>query len=90
MEMIVPKKKEFDEASYLRGQRSAWRALLSQCLNELGYGKDPDARKAGWITEREAAIAMLRMACDEFGDNDWDESLHLADIIEKHLYKHLG
>jgi hypothetical protein len=39
--------------------------------------------------ERKEAIAKLREVCEEFGDNDWEDSLHLADIIEKHLYLHL-
>lgn len=33
--------------------------------------------------------AKLRMLCAEFGDNDWDSGLHLADIIEKLLADHL-
>lgn len=35
--------------------------------------------------ERVAAVAMLRLECAEYGDNDWPDTLHLADIIEKHL-----
>lgn len=35
--------------------------------------------------ERQAAVAMLRIECAEYDDNDWLDSLHLADIIEKHL-----
>ena len=40
-------------------------------------------------SEREEAIATLRRVCDRFGDNDWDPWLPLADIIEKHLVRHL-
>lgn len=32
---------------------------------------------------------MLRQVCDEFGDNDWPDNLHLADVIEKHLWDEL-
>jgi hypothetical protein len=35
--------------------------------------------------EREDAVAMLRIECAEYDDNDWPDSLHLADIVEKHL-----
>jgi hypothetical protein len=35
--------------------------------------------------ERVAAVAMLRIECAEYDDNDWPDTLHLADIIEKHL-----
>lgn len=35
--------------------------------------------------ERVAAIAMLRVECAVYDDNDWPDNLHLADIIEKHL-----
>jgi len=35
--------------------------------------------------ERAAAVEMLRIECAEYDDNDWPSTLHLADIIEKHL-----
>jgi hypothetical protein len=35
--------------------------------------------------EREVAVAMLRIECAEYDDNDWPDNLHLADVIEKHL-----
>ncbi len=41
-------------------------------------------------SERASTIQLLRGACRQFGDNDWDDDLHLVDIIEKHLLKHLG
>jgi len=36
---------------------------------------------------REAVVKMLRMVCEEFGDNDWPDNLHQADVIEKHLIR---
>jgi hypothetical protein len=36
---------------------------------------------------REDVGKMLRMACEEFGDNDWPDNLHLADVLEKHLLR---
>lgn len=78
-----------EEQSYMQGQRAIWLRLLSGCLRGLGYDS-PEARHAGWITEREEAIAILRDVCSHHGDNEWDETLHLADIIDKHLANHLG
>lgn len=80
---------EAEEQAYVRGQRAIWLRLLSECLRNLGY-ESPEAQQAGWITEREEAIAQLRDVCTHHGDNDWDETLHLADIIDKHLANHLG
>lgn len=47
------------------------------------------AAGAAWILEREATVAQLRQVCDDFGDNEWPDGLHLADVIEKHLARHL-
>ena len=77
---------EKTEQAYLQGGRSVWNSLLRECLRNL---KTSEHDQYSWITEREAAIAVLRGICDEFGDNDWNENLHLADIIDKHLGKHL-
>jgi|GEM_PF-1412333 len=79
---------EQEEQKYIDGSRSAWRLMLLECLKNLGY-EDPEAKKASWIIEREAAITSLRDVCDHFGDNDWNERLNLADIIERHLGRHL-
>lgn len=77
-----------EETAYIQGSRSAWRAILSEAIKNLGY-ESPEAKASSWISEREAAIAQLRQACGDHGDNDWTENLHLADIIEKHLVRHL-
>lgn len=76
------------ESAYLLGNRAAWCKVLSECFLALGYD-NPDIEHVKWIAEREEAIAQLRTICGEYGDNDWDNNLHLADILEKHLYKHL-
>jgi hypothetical protein len=80
---------EAEEKAYIAGNRAAWASLLSTCLRELGYDS-PESNGAAWAAEREAAIATLRSACSEFGDNDWDESLHLSDVIEKHLMRYMA
>lgn len=73
---------------YEQGSRSAWRTMLAECLRHLGYTGD-DTQKLAWIAEREDAILALRRICAEHGDNDWPEDLHLADILDKHLERHL-
>jgi hypothetical protein len=78
-----------DECNYEQGRRSALKSVLVTCVSELGYST-ADSRCAAWIVERESAIAALRDVCADHGDNDWDNKLHLADIIEKHLHRNLG
>lgn len=41
------------------------------------------------VDERAETIFILRIICKDHGDNDWEDDLHLADIIDKHLGKHL-
>lgn len=72
------------ERDYEQGSRAAWTYLLGECLRQLGY-ETRAVKRVAWIAEREAAIAALRGVCGRFGDNDWTNDLHLADIIEKHL-----
>lgn len=79
---------EIHEPSYIRGFRMGWASILRTALNELGYD-DPEAQGKRYILEREAAITALRSACEHHGDNDWPADLHLADIIDKHLARHL-
>jgi hypothetical protein len=39
--------------------------------------------------ERDDVRKVLRCICEDFGDNDWPDDLHLVDVIYKHLYRHL-
>lgn len=81
---------EQEEAAYIQGARAAWRRILAEALRGLGGYSDPgDFTRERLIAEREEAISALRSLCREFGDNDWDEKLSLADVIEKHLGRHL-
>ena len=79
---------ELRDLDHERGSRAAWLQMLQICLQNLGYKSEEGGRSA-WISEREQAISILRQVCDEFGDNDWPDNLHLADIIEKHLWRNL-
>lgn len=81
---MSPKQKQ----AYIEGSRAAWRAVLLTALKHLGY-ESPEMKIAGWITEREAAMVALRSLCEEHGDNDWENDLHLAGIIDNHLGRYL-
>lgn len=77
---------EREEAAYLRGRKAVRREQLGEILRELD-GEDLTLERM--IAERTDAIATLRRICDKFGDNDWSDTLHLSDIIDKHLGDHL-
>jgi hypothetical protein len=77
-----------EEQIYVEGTNQAYVTMLSVCLKNLGIDH-PEAQHAVWIAERQAVVAVLRTLCEEFGDNDWDDNLHLADVIKKHLSNHL-
>jgi hypothetical protein len=80
-----------DEKSYLQGQRQVWGQLLSDALRHMGY-VEGDLEKiyyVRWIKEREEIIQQLRSLCDEFGDNSWEEDMHLGDVIDKYLGDYL-
>lgn len=77
-----------DETAYEEGRRAAWRSILTECLGQLDY-PEGEKRIAQLVKEREETISVLRDLCRDFGDNEWSEDLNLADIIERHLGKHL-
>lgn len=77
-----------DEQQYASGSRMAWLIMLGQCLRHLGID-DPEAGKARWAAERMEAVQTLRKACERHGDNEWSDDLHLADVIDKHLLRHI-
>ena len=78
---------EKEEAAYIEGRKSAYRSQLGTILREL-HGEDLTLERM--IAERADAIATLRRICRDHGDNDWPDDLHLSDIIDKHLHRHLG
>lgn len=75
------------EQAWGDGYRAANLRVFRECLKHL---KDmPEADNERWVLEREEAIMVLRQLCATHGDNDWEPSLNLADIIDKHLARHL-
>jgi hypothetical protein len=75
-----------DHISFLQGYAAAYKNVLGHCLKNLGYGEEKLARLA---VEREEALVALHRLCEKHGDLEWDRDLHLADIVDKHLGKHL-
>ncbi len=82
-----------NEKDYESGRRGVWVRVLNDAIRGLGYQGNNIlncfTERAKLISEREAAISSLRSLCGDFGDNEWDETLHLEDVIEKHLADHL-
>lgn len=77
-------RQEIEDTAYMRGSRFAWTRMLQECLSQLGYdGTESEHTK--WILERESTVHMLRGMCRQYGDNDWEDELHLADVVDKHL-----
>jgi hypothetical protein len=74
-----------NEQDYIQGNNAAWRQILGEAVRALG----PDGDADRWRLERADTVAALRSLCEEFGDNDWPDDLHLGDVIEKHLGRHL-
>jgi hypothetical protein len=70
------------------GSRATWLEIFRYSLRGLGRGS-PEWDVAKLIIERERAINALRMACYVHGDNNWESSANLADIINEHLVRHL-
>lgn len=77
---------ESEEAAYVLGQKAVWISILRQACRELGVD-DPEAAKARWVVERAETVQMLRKYCEEHGDNQWPDNLHLADVVEKRLMR---
>lgn len=74
------------EQDYLNGSRAAWTRMLGECLKNLESG---ERDKSQWVKERSDTVLALRSVCGDFGDNEWDDDDYLADVIEKHLERHL-
>jgi hypothetical protein len=77
---------EKEEAAYIAGGNAAWAFILSEAMRNLGGA---DLTAAHLISERHDVVVALRSICEDYGDNDWEDNLHLADVIEKHLRPHL-
>ena len=83
-----------NEQKWLQGNRAAWLAILNHALRELTWDtsevETPAIGMARAVAHLEETRKALRIACDDHGDNDWDDSLCLADVVDKHLIRHLN
>lgn len=71
------------------GKRAAYWNIINMCLQELGIlgmlVTDIQLREVYWLQERDETFAKLRELCAEYGDNDWDYTSYIPDVLEKHL-----
>ncbi len=80
---------EQEEQIYMQGESYSYKNIIRKCQAELrGLGIDLKTKEE-FSEERIETIQILRRLCLEHGDNDWDDDLHLADIIDKHLRRYL-
>ena len=78
---------EKEEKLYIQGETEALKKMITHCQTKLqAFGVELSSDEK-FSHERIEAIGLLRMLCDEMGDNDWEDDLHLSDIIQKHLVK---
>lgn len=75
-----------ETADYLQGRTAAFHIMLTTILRELPAAESSHARL---LAERTATLLLLRDICATYGDNDWPDDAHLADVIEKHLIRNL-
>jgi hypothetical protein len=79
-----------EDKAYEMGSQAAWRQMLSTALANLpGAMSAPERMLAARTAELHDVRMQLRALCAEFGDNDWPDELHLGDVIDKHLARHL-
>jgi hypothetical protein len=79
------------ERAWAEGHRAALRGVLGHVLGNLNGDRegDRDAALARAVAELEDVRSALRRICATHGDNDWEDTLHLGDVLEKHLERHL-
>jgi predicted secreted protein len=71
-----------------QGEKDAWLQIARQALRNLNgsdQGEPIEAKLLRLTVERREAVLALRSFCEDHGDNDWQDDLHMADVINKHL-----
>lgn len=76
---------DHEEIIYLEGKNNALKDTILHCQNELRNNGVELKTDEKFSQERVDVIKTLRSFCREFGDNNWDDNLHLSDVIDKHL-----
>ena len=85
-------RKVTNEQSYEMGTIAARRTMLLHIMHNMNIKTDITSLELRVIqleNERNESVAALREICEDHGDNDWSSNLHLADVITKHLQRHL-
>jgi hypothetical protein len=82
------------ERGYIEGlRRTTINEIAHKLHGLLGYPLSEKeqlvVQLARLTLERQETVARLRSICAEYGDNDWKDDLHLADVIDKHLANNL-
>ena len=95
MELTDAEAQEREDEAYERGEADVYRRLLSMAIRGMGVDEIPDdadrmrLRIARLEAEMADARVQLRKLCEDFGDTDWPDNLHLGDVIERHLARAL-
>jgi hypothetical protein len=76
---------EDQEKYFILGKGKAFKKIIIDCQNALAGLGIKLKTKDEFDQERIDIIDTLRSVCGEIGDNDWDDDLHISDIINKHL-----
>lgn len=74
---------ELHEASYERGERAAWKRILSEALRHLEpgtRGEDAEERLGRLVEEREEVVRELRDIAEHL-DVEWEDDLDLSDMV---------
>jgi hypothetical protein len=75
------------ERMFVDGQRALAAYVLGSIRDRLDEGS---ATLAALLSERIATVRALRLLCEQIGArNDWPNTLHLADVVEKYIGRHL-
>jgi len=79
------------EIDYITGEKAAWLRMLTVCIKNLDMNNinSVDKKYILLLKERNDAIIALRSICNILNDNEWDDNLYLADIIEKYILKNV-
>ena len=80
-----------NEVDYIQGNKAAYSNILKFCIKQLDDNDYIEYEKAyiNLLTERTEAILALRAVCSIISDNNWQDNLHLADIINKHILNYI-
>lgn len=71
-----------NERDYSTGYQAACRSMLEHISGHLG---NKGTKTAEMKLELAATRAALRRLCIELGCNNWSDSAHLVDVIDKHM-----